>query len=52
MRAVVYDRYGPPEVLRLEEIERPTPGEDEVLLEVRAVSLNLSDWEVLTGSPF
>jgi len=52
MRAVVYDRYGPPEVLRLEELERPTPGEGEVLLKVESVSLNLSDWECLTGTPF
>lgn len=52
MRAVVYDRYGPPEVLRLEQVERPSPGEGEVLVRVKAVSLNLSDWECLTGSPF
>lgn len=52
MRAVVYDRYGPPEVLSVQDVERPTPGPEEVLLEVAAVSLNLSDWETLTGSPF
>jgi NADPH:quinone reductase-like Zn-dependent oxidoreductase len=51
MKAVVYDRYGPPEVLRLEEVERPTPGKGEVLLEVESVSLNLSDWEALRGTP-
>ena len=52
MRAVVYDRYGPPERLRLEEIERPAPRAGEVLVRVKAVSLNLSDWECLRGTPF
>lgn len=51
MRAVVYDRYGPPEVLRLTEVPRPTPGPIQVLVEVAAVSVNLSDWECLIGSP-
>ena len=36
MRAVVHDRYGPPDVLRVEEVERPTPAEDEVLVRVIA----------------
>lgn len=52
MKAVVYDRYGSPEVLAVQDIERPAPGEGEVLVKVVAVSLNLSDWEALTGSPF
>ncbi|GAB3136362.1 alcohol dehydrogenase catalytic domain-containing protein [Marisediminicola antarctica] len=51
MRAVVYDRYGPPDVLRLEETEVASPGANQVLVEVAAVSVNLSDWEVLRGSP-
>jgi NADPH:quinone reductase-like Zn-dependent oxidoreductase len=34
MRAVVHDRYGPPEVLRLEDVPRPVPNEDEVLVKV------------------
>ena len=51
MRAVVYDRYGPPDVLRIEEVPTPTPGRGQVLVEVMATSLNLSDWEGLTGSP-
>lgn len=51
MRAIVYDRYGPPGVLRLEEVAVPQPTADQVLIEVAATSVNLSDWEGLTGSP-
>jgi NADPH:quinone reductase-like Zn-dependent oxidoreductase len=51
MKAVVYTRYGPPDVLRLTDVERPTPGDDEVLVKVVSVSLNASDWEVLRGKP-
>ncbi|WP_345763502.1 NAD(P)-dependent alcohol dehydrogenase [Diaminobutyricibacter sp. McL0608] len=51
MRSVVYDRYGPPGELRVEEVPVPSPGEKSVLIEVVATSVNLSDWEALTGSP-
>jgi len=51
MRAVVHDRYGPPEVLRVEDVPAPSPAADQVLVEVVATSVNLSDWEGLTGSP-
>jgi NADPH:quinone reductase-like Zn-dependent oxidoreductase len=43
MRAVVYDRYGPPEVLRIEDVERPVPKEDEVLIRVHATTVNRLD---------
>jgi NADPH:quinone reductase-like Zn-dependent oxidoreductase len=43
MRAVVYDRYGPPGVLRLEDVERPVPAEDEVLVKVHATTVNRFD---------
>jgi NADPH:quinone reductase-like Zn-dependent oxidoreductase len=51
MRAVVYDRYGPPDVLRVEEVPVPSPGANQVLVQVAATSVNLSDWEGLTGTP-
>ncbi|BDV31245.1 NADPH:quinone reductase [Microbacterium terricola] len=47
----MYDRYGRPDVLRLDDLPVPAPGPGEVLVEVAATSLNLSDWEALTGSP-
>jgi NADPH:quinone reductase-like Zn-dependent oxidoreductase len=43
MKAVVYDRYGPPDVLRLEDVDRPVPKEDEVLVKVRATTVTRSD---------
>jgi NADPH:quinone reductase-like Zn-dependent oxidoreductase len=51
MKAVVYTRYGSPDVLRLTDVEKPTPKDNEVLVKVRAVSLNRSDWEALRGKP-
>jgi NADPH:quinone reductase-like Zn-dependent oxidoreductase len=51
VRAVVHDRYGPPESLRIEEVPTPSPGPGEVLVRVVATSVNLSDWETLRGSP-
>ena len=51
MRAAVYDRYGPPDVLRVEQVPVPAPGPEQVLVEVAATSVNLSDWECLRGAP-
>lgn len=51
MKAVVYDRYGPPDVLRIEEVPVPTPDSGQVLVKVSATSVNLSDWECLRGDP-
>ena len=51
MKAFVYTKYGPPEVLQLKEVAKPTPKDDEVLIKVRAVSVNRSDWEGLRGKP-
>ena len=51
MQAVVYDRYGPPDVLRVDEVPVPVPAAGQVLVRVAATSVNLSDWECLRGSP-
>jgi NADPH:quinone reductase-like Zn-dependent oxidoreductase len=51
MKAIVYTKYGPPETLQLEEVAKPTPKDDEVLIKVRAVSVNRSDWEGQRGKP-
>ncbi len=52
MRAIVYHTYGSPNVLRLEEVENPTPKDDEVLIKVYAASVNAADWHILRGKPF
>jgi NADPH:quinone reductase-like Zn-dependent oxidoreductase len=52
MKAIVYDKYGPPEVLKLKEVEKPIPKDNEVLVEVHAVSINDWDWQLLQGVPF
>ena len=51
MKAIVYTKYGPPEVLQLKDVAKPTPKGDEVLIKVQAVSVNRSDWEGLRGKP-
>ena len=48
---MVYDRYGPPEVLRVENVPIPAPAPGQALVKVAATSINLSDWETLIGSP-
>ncbi len=52
MRAVVYDRYGSPDVLRIEEVERPVPKHDEVLIRIRATTVNRTDCGWRQGKPF
>jgi len=52
MRAVVYDRYGPPEVQRLEEVERPVPKDDEVLIKIHATTVTRTDTGLRSGTPF
>jgi NADPH:quinone reductase-like Zn-dependent oxidoreductase len=52
MRAVVQDRYGPPEVLRIEEVERPVPGVGEVLIRVRASTVSQTDTHIRAAHPF
>ena len=52
MRAVVHDRYGPAEVLRIEEVERPVPKENEVLVKVHATTVTRSDCGYRAADPF
>jgi NADPH:quinone reductase-like Zn-dependent oxidoreductase len=52
MKAIVYTEYGPPDVLQLKEVEKPSPKEDEVLVEVHAASVNYIDWQILIGESF
>ncbi len=52
MRAVVQDRYGPPEVLRIEDVERPLPRNDEVLIRIRATTVTQTDTHARAAHPF
>lgn len=51
MKAIVYEEYGTPDLLQLNEVEKPSPKDNEVLIKVHATSLNSSDYELLSGSP-
>jgi NADPH:quinone reductase-like Zn-dependent oxidoreductase len=51
MKAIVYHKYGSPDVLNLEDVDIPAPEDNQVLVKVHAVSINRSDWEGLTGKP-
>lgn len=52
MKAIVHREHGPPDVLRYEEIDRPVPGDGDVLIKVRAASINPLDWRLMKGVPF
>jgi NADPH:quinone reductase-like Zn-dependent oxidoreductase len=52
MKAIAYHRYGPPEVLGLEEVDEPVVQDDDVLVRVRAASVNPRDWHFLRGLPY
>jgi len=52
MKAIVYEKYGSPDELRLTEVPKPTPADDEALIKVCAVGLNAADWHMLRADPF
>jgi NADPH:quinone reductase-like Zn-dependent oxidoreductase len=51
MKAFSYEKYGPPETLRIAEVDKPAPNTDEVLVKVLGASVNAADWHVLRGKP-
>jgi NADPH:quinone reductase-like Zn-dependent oxidoreductase len=52
MRAIVYTKYGSPDVLELKEVAQPVPQDDEVLVKIHAAAANYADWALLNGKPF
>jgi NADPH:quinone reductase-like Zn-dependent oxidoreductase len=52
MKAIVWTKYGPPDVLQLKDVEKPVPKDNEVLIKVHAASINDWDWGLLRGVPF
>jgi NADPH:quinone reductase-like Zn-dependent oxidoreductase len=52
MKAAVYTRYGPPDVVQITDVEKPVPKDDEILIEVRAASVNPLDWHFMRGTPY
>jgi NADPH:quinone reductase-like Zn-dependent oxidoreductase len=52
MKAIVQDQYGSADVLKLEDIEKPAVGKGQVILRVRAASVFIGDWHMMTGTPY
>ena len=51
MKAAIYTSYGPPDVVRITDVEKPVPKDGEVLIKVRAASVNPLDWRLMKGEP-
>lgn len=52
MKAIVYTQYGSPDVLQYQDVEKPTPKDNEILVKVHAASANPADWHTMRGEPF
>jgi NADPH:quinone reductase-like Zn-dependent oxidoreductase len=52
MKAMVQDRYGPPDVLHLTDVDEPVPADNELLVRVHAASVNARDWHIMRGDPY
>jgi NADPH:quinone reductase-like Zn-dependent oxidoreductase len=52
MKAAVYTGYGPPDVIKIQDVEKPVPKDNEVLVKVRAASVNPLDWRIMKGNPY
>src|SRR5213595_4122454 len=51
MKAAIYTSYGPPDVVQIKDVEKPAPKDDEVLIKIRAASVNPLDWRLMKGKP-
>ena len=52
MKAIICTKYGPPDVLQLKEVQKPVPGDDEVLVKIHAAAANPLDWRFMRPAPF
>ena len=52
MKAIVFEKYGPPSILQLKEVEKPVPGDNEILVKIHAAAANPLDWHRMRGEPF
>jgi NADPH:quinone reductase-like Zn-dependent oxidoreductase len=52
LKAAVYTRYGPPDVVQITDVEKPIPKDNEILIRVRAASVNPLDWHYMRGTPY
>jgi len=52
MKAIIYTKYGSPDVLKLQDVAKPAPKDDEVLIKIHAASINSRDWRMMRANPF